>query len=213
MSDRGPIRVLLVDDHAVVRSGLGAVISAYDGLDLVGEAGDGDEAVRLCQSLKPDVVLMDLLMPKMDGVAATRAIKEQRPETRIIALTSFKEKDYVEGALKAGATSYLLKNVSAQELVSAIRKVVSGQSSLSPEAAEVLIQGVKAPQPPGFDMTAREKEILALMVDGLTNEQISEKLIVSLSTVKFHISNVLSKLGVNSRTEAVALALRNKLVK
>jgi len=208
-----PIKVLLVDDHAVVRSGLGAVLLSYDDMSLVGEAGNGEEAVRLCEKLQPDVVLMDLMMPVMDGVAATAAIRQKWPRIIVIALTSFKEKEMVEGALKAGAMSYLLKNVSAIELISAIRGAVAGQPSLSPEAAQVLIQDIKKPSNPVYDLTDREKEILALMVEGLPNNDIADRLIVSQSTVKFHVSNVLSKLGVNSRTEAVSLALRNHLVK
>jgi NarL family two-component system response regulator LiaR len=204
---------MVVDDHAVVRSGRGAVLAAFEDMQLVGEAADGEEAVKLCEKLKPDVVLMDLLMPKMDGVEATRAIRQKFPETRVIALTSFKEKEYVEGALKAGATGYLLKTVSAEELVAAIRRAEVGKSSLSPEAAEVLIEGVKQPQSPGFDLTEREKEILALMVEGLPNAEIADRLFVSQSTVKFHVSNILSKLGATSRTEAVSIALKHQLVK
>jgi two-component system, NarL family, response regulator LiaR len=207
------IRVLLVDDHAVVRSGLGAVIAVSDDITLVGEAGDGEQAIQLCERLQPDVVVMDLLMPKMDGVAATEGIHKRWPQIKIIALTSFKEKEYVEGALKAGAMSYLLKNVSADELLTAIRHAAAGQPSLSPEAAQVLIQKVNAPAKLGNDMTDRESEILSLMVEGLTNSEIADKLVVSQSTVKFHVSNILSKLCVNSRTEAVALALKNNLIK
>lgn len=212
MTQTNQIKVLLVDDHNVVRSGLAAVLSVADDLKLVGEASDGEEAIRLSERLQPDVILMDLLMPKMDGVQATKVIKDRWPKIQVIALTSFKEKEYVEGALKAGALGYLLKNVSADELVNAIRRAVAGQPSLSPEAAQVLIQKVNEPTQPGFDMTDREKEILVLMVEGLSNNDIAERLIVSQSTVKFHVSNVLSKLGVASRTEAVALALKNHLV-
>ena len=213
MTESAKIKVLLVDDHAVVRSGLGAVLMSFEDMTLVGEAGNGEEAVRLCEKLQPDVVLMDLMMPVMDGVAATAAIKKQCPGTCIIALTSFKEKEMVEGALKAGALSYLLKNVSASELVTAIRGALAGQPRLSPEAAQVLIQDIKEPAAPSYDLTDREKEILVLMVEGLPNTTIAERLVVSQSTVKFHVSNVLSKLGVTSRTEAVALALKHKLVK
>jgi NarL family two-component system response regulator LiaR len=213
MIQSNQIRVLLVDDHMVVRSGLSTVLAVYDDMKLVGEAGDGEEAIRLCERLQPDVVLMDLLMPKMDGVTAIKAIKERWPQIQVIALTSFKEKEYVEGALKAGANGYLLKNVSAEELVNAVRRAVAGQPSLSPEAAQVLIQKVNEPPPPGQDMTDREKEILVLMVEGLSNNEIAERLIVSQSTVKFHVSNVLSKLGVAGRTEAVALAIKLHLVK
>ena len=147
MTQPTSIRVLLVDDHAVVRSGLGAVLLSYDDLSLVGEAGNGQEAISQCEKSKPDVVLMDILMPVMDGVEATKAIHEKWPDIRIIALTSYKEKDMVEGALKAGAMSYLIKNVSADELVSAIRGAMTGQPKLSPEAAQVLIQEMKTFHP------------------------------------------------------------------
>jgi NarL family two-component system response regulator LiaR len=213
MTQPNTIRVLLVDDHMVVRSGLSTVLAVYDDLQLIGEGGDGEEAVRLCERLQPDVVLMDLVMPKVDGVTATKTIKERWPRIQIIALTSFKEKEYVEGALKAGASGYLLKNVSAEELVAAIRRVTTGQPSLSPEAAQVLIQKVNEPPTPGQDMTEREQEILALMVEGLANNEIAERLTVSQSTVKFHVSNILSKLGVTGRTEAVAIAVKYRLVK
>ena len=213
MTQSNPIRVLLVDDHMVVRSGLSTVLSVYDDLKLVGEAGDGEEAIRLCERLQPDVILMDLLMPKMDGVTAIKTIKARWPQIQIIALTSFKEKEYVEGALKAGANGYLLKDVSAEELVNAVRRAVAGQPSLSPEAARVLIKNVNEPALPHQEMTGRGMEILALMVEGLSNNEIAERLIVSQSTVKFHVSNILSKLGVTGRTEAVALAVKHHLVK
>jgi len=213
MTQSTQIKVLLVDDHTVVRSGLSAVLAVCDDIKLIGEAGDGLEAVRFCEHAQPDVILMDLLMPKMDGVAATKAIKERWPNIKVIVLTSFKEKEYVEGALKAGAMGYLLKNVSADELANAIRRATTDQPSLSPEAAQVLIQKVNEPPKPGADMTDREREILALMVEGLSNSEIAGRLIVSQSTVKFHVSNVLSKLGVASRTEAVALAVKHNLVK
>lgn len=213
MTQQEKIRILLVDDHMVVRSGLSAVLGVCNDLELLGEAGDGEQAVRFCEKIKPDVILMDLLMPKMDGVAATKTIKEKWPDIKVIVLTSFKEKEYVEGALKAGAAGYLLKNVSADELAAAVRRAMAGQPSLSPEAAQVLIQKVNEPAPPGHDMTDREREILALMVEGLSNGQIADRLFVSQSTVKFHVSNVLSKLGVASRTEAVAFAVKQKLVK
>lgn len=212
MNDKNPIRVILVDDHAVVRSGLSAFLMVFDDLDFVGEASGGEEAVRLCKELKPDVVLMDLVMPEMDGAAATRAIRENCPDTQVIALTSFKEQELVEGALKAGAIGYLLKNVSADELVNAIRAAHAGRPTLAPEAAHVLIQASQNPLSVGFDLTSREREILALLVAGLSNPEIAEKLVISRSTVKFHVSSILSKLGVSTRTQAVKLAIQNKLV-
>jgi two-component system, NarL family, response regulator LiaR len=213
MTNKNPIRIMLVDEHAVVRSGLGAVLMTHDDLTLVAEANNGEEAVRLCRTVKPDVVLMDLMMPVMDGVTATRIIHENQPEIRIIALTSFGEREWVEGALKAGAMGYLLKTVSATELVDAIKGVMAGKTSLSPEAAQVLVQSLKRPKTEAVNLTEREREILALMVEGLPNHDIATRLVVSQSTVKFHVSNVLSKLGVTTRTEAVAMALKNKMVK
>lgn len=215
MSQAKPIRVMLVDDHAVVRSGLGAFLMAFDDLELVGEAGSGSEAVAKCAQLRPDVVLMDLVMPGMDGATATKAIRYNCPHIQVIALTSFKDEELVQGALAAGAIGYLLKNVTADELAAAIRSAYAGRPTLAPEATEVLIHAsVVAHGPPkiGSDLTEREREVLALMAEGLTNPVIADRLIVSRSTVKFHVSSILSKLGVTSRTEAVALALNNKLV-
>jgi NarL family two-component system response regulator LiaR len=203
---------MLVDDHAVVRSGLSAFLMAFEGLELVGEAGSGEEALRLCEQEQPDVVLMDLVMPGMDGVQTTRAIRERWPQVQVIALTSFPEEDLVQGALRAGALSYLLKNVSAEELASAIHAAHAGRPTLAPEATQALIQAANHPPEPGDDLTAREREVLALMVEGLHNSDIAERLVVSRSTVKSHVSNILSKLGVSSRAEAISLALRRHLV-
>jgi NarL family two-component system response regulator LiaR len=155
---------------------------------------------------------MDLVMPGMDGAAATRAVRERCPGVQVIALTSFKEDELVKGALQAGAIGYLLKNVSAEELASAIRAARVGRPTLSPEATQALIQQASAPRPPGHDLTAREREVLALMVQGLSNPDIADRLIVGRSTVKFHVSSILGKMGVESRTEAVALAVQHHLV-
>ena len=209
--DAGPaIKVMIVDDHAVVRSGLSAFLLAYDDLEHVGDATGGAEAVSKCMSLRPDVVLMDLVMPDVDGAEATRRIKEACPEVQVIALTSYKEDDLVQGALKAGALSYLLKNVTADELADAIRKAHAGRPTLAPEAAQVLIKAATEPAEEG--LTSRELEILRLMVHGDSNPDIAEKLFVSRSTVKFHVSNILMKLGTATRTEAVAVAVQRKLV-
>jgi NarL family two-component system response regulator LiaR len=213
MTETKLIRVMLVDDHAVVRSGLSTFLMTCDDMELVGEASSGEQALRLCPRVEPDVVLMDLVMPGMDGATATRKIREQCPDIQVIALTSFKEQELVQGALQAGAIGYLLKDISADELANAIRAAYAGKPTLAPEAAQALIQATRLPADNvGFDLTEREKEVLALMVEGLNNNQIAERLVVSRSTAKFHVSSVLSKLGAASRTEAVATALKHKLV-
>jgi two-component system, NarL family, response regulator LiaR len=205
------ISVLVVDDHAVVRSGLGAFISAYPDLELAGEADSGVLAVRRCQQLLPDVVLMDLKMPGMDGVAATRQIREQFPQIQVIALTSFQEDELVQRALQAGAIGYLMKNVSAAELAAAIRAARLGQMTLSPEAAQALINASNLPA--DLDqLTEREREVLKFMVEGLNNADIARRMVISLSTVKYHVSNILMKLGVDNRVAAVTLALQRRLV-
>ncbi len=212
MTDDSRIKILIVDDHNVVRSGLGAFLMVYDDLELVGEASNGKEAVEICGKLNPDVVLMDLIMPEMDGAAATKEIREKYPLIQVIILTSFKEDNLVESALQAGAIGYLLKNASADELASAIRLAKRGQPTLAPEATQILIKASNRSHEIGHDLTAREKEVLKMMVDGLSNPEIADKLIVSRSTVKFHVSSILSKLGVTSRTEAVSVSIRNKLI-
>lgn len=213
MSDSAPIRVMLVDDHAVVRSGLKAFLLAYDDLKLVGEAGSGFEALAQLDKANPDVILMDLMMPEMDGAATTKAIRERRPDVQVVVLTSFPEEDLVTQALQAGAISYLLKNVSASELSDAIRKASAGRSTLAPEAAQALIHTATHPPKLGSDLTNREQEVLDLMSTGLNNVEIADELVVSRSTVKFHVSNILSKLQSTSRTEAVAFAIEHRLVK
>ncbi|MBN1286248.1 MAG: response regulator transcription factor [Anaerolineae bacterium] len=203
---------MIVDDHAMVRKGLGFFLRVQDDLELVGEAAGGEEALLMCERLAPDVVLMDMMMPGMNGVEATRAIRKRWPTVQVIALTSFKEGELVQEALQAGAISYLLKNISADELAVAIRAAYAGRPTLAPEATQALIQAATEPPAPGDDLTPREREVLVLLVEGLNNAEIADRLMIGRSTVKTHVSNIFSKLGVASRVEAVALALQHNLL-
>jgi NarL family two-component system response regulator LiaR len=212
MSSSEQIRVLIVDDHGIVRRGLVAYLKNMPDLELVGEAQDGQEAVEICEALRPDVILMDLVMPKLGGAAATRIILERWPCVQVIALTSFQEKELVQEVLQAGAISYLLKNVSGEDLAEAIRAAHAGRSTLAPEALQALIRPADPGPGPGDDLTRREREVLALLVKGLNNPQIAERLCVSSSTIKAHVSSILSKLGVSNRREAIALAIQHKMV-
>jgi NarL family two-component system response regulator LiaR len=212
MEQPRPIRVLLVDDHAVVRSGLIAFLMVYDDLEFVGQAADGREAIQKCADLQPNVVLMDLMMPGMDGISATREIHQKFPQVKVLALTSFSEQNLVQGALQAGAAGYLQKNVTAVELGNAIRSAYAGRMTLSPEAAQALANSVVQPQIAGNAITERERDVLRCMVEGLNNNEIAVRLVVSLGTVKFHVSNIFQKLGVDSRVAAVKTALEQKLV-
>ena len=207
-----PIQVLIVDDNVLVRRGLATFLLARDDLELAGEASSGEEAVRLCAQLQPDVVLMDLVMPGMNGVTAIRLIAERRPSPQIIALTSFHDRDLVQGALQAGAIGCLLKDITADELAGAIRAAYVGRPTLAPEATQVVVQSVTSPVLPGNELTLRERDVLAFMVQGLNNVEIAERLAISRSTVKFHVSSILSKLGVTTRTEAVAVAVQHHLL-
>lgn len=207
-----PIRVMIVDDHAVVRRGLATFLLAFDDLELAGEARDGEEAVRICTQAQPDVILMDLVMPGMDGAAATQAVRQNSPQTQVVILTSFNEVEMVQKALQAGAIGYLLKDVEADELAEAIRAAHAGRPTLAPEATRALIHAANQLPKPGSDLSEREREVLALMVKGLNNVEIAERLIISRSTVKYHVSSILSKLGATNRAEAVALAMQHHLV-
>src|SRR6202011_480179 len=206
-----PIRVVVADHHAVVRQGLRAFLSFDADLEVVGEARDGREALEMAGRLKPDVVLMDLLMPEMDGIAATAAIRREYPDVEVIALTSVLEDASVADAVRAGAIGYLLKNATPEDLYRGIRAAAAGQVFLSPEAAAHLVHRVKAPEHPE-PLTPREIEVLRLLAEGRANKQIARKLGIGEETVKTHVKNILGKLQVASRTEAALHAIRTGLV-
>jgi NarL family two-component system response regulator LiaR len=212
LSQEKLIRILVVDDHTMVRRGLATFIGVFDDFSMVGEATNGESSIRLCNELNPDIVLMDMVLPDIDGASATRAIKREHPEIRVIFLTSFKDEVLIMNAMQAGAVGYLLKDISANELAQAIRGAMSGQVTFSPEAARIMLTANKQQPVPGGDLTERERAVLELMVEGLNNTQIAQRLFISPATVKSHVSNILSKLNVTGRTEAVALAIRHGLI-
>lgn len=213
MNEAAVIRVLVVDDHMVVRKGFATFLKAYQDLQLVGEAANGAEAIALCPTLRPDVVLMDMVMPGMDGVETTRKLREQCPDIQVIALTSFGEdSQYIQPVLEAGAIGYLFKTVSIQELAEAIRNAHAGKPSLSSEAMSLLIQSSSQRSSSEFNLSQREVQVLKLLCDGQSNREIAEALMLSQSTVKFHVSSILGKLGASSRTEAASIAYQHNLV-
>ena len=205
------IRIVIADDHSVVRRGLRMFLKQDPELEVVGEAANGDEAVRLAHQLQPDIVLMDLLMPVMDGIAATALIRRELPDTEVIALTSVLEDASVVGAVRAGAIGYLLKDTDAEALCRAIKAAAAGQVQLTPQAAARLMQVVSAPDSPE-ELTERETEVLRLLAQGHANKQIAHTLHIAEKTVKVHVSNILGKLGVQSRTQATLYAIRIGLV-
>jgi len=207
-----PIRVLIVDDHPIVRDGLKNMLLAFDDLELVGEAGDGSEALVKCQQLHPDVILMDMAMPKMDGATAARAILKNCPQIKIIMLTSFVEDAAVQSVLEAGAAGYLLKNVTIRMLAESSRAVYTGSPVLSPEATSALIRAKTAPPALGHDLSPRELEVLALIVQGLSNDEIAEQLVISVSTTRHHVSACLQKLDAANRAQAAVLATKHNLI-
>jgi len=211
MAEHDVIRVVVVDDHDMVRRGLSAYFKTFPDISLIGEAGDGLEGMELCQQLQPDVVLMDLIMPNMGGIEATRRIRAQNPSIQVIALTSFDDKSLVQDAIKAGAISYLLKKVTGDDLAAAIRSAHSGHGTLSPEVTQEFIIAAQQPQL-GDDLTSREREVLGLMVEGLTNPEIADRLSISRATATTHVSHILHKLRVTNRAEAIVLAVRKTFV-
>ncbi len=212
MNESKSIRVLMVDDHELLREGIRLSLLKYEDIELVGEAKNGEEALLQCQDLSPDVVLMDMQMPRLNGIECTKAIKVTNPDTQVLILTSFVEKELVQGAIQAGAVGYLTKGASKIELADAIRAAAVGQTQLSPEATQALIQATKSPNNLGADLTKRQRDVLKLLVTGLNNNDIGEKLFLSSSTVSYHVSEILSKLGATNRAEASALAVQNGLV-
>ena len=212
MNDTQVIRVLIVDDHPMVRSGLKDFLMVSDGVEPVGEAQNGVEAVDFCRDHEVDVVLMDLVMPLMDGSEATRRILSLGKPIKVIVITSFHEQDLVQQTMKAGATSYLLKNVSAEELAKAIQAAHAGFSTLAPEATRALVQPDQHHFAPGSDLTDSERKILAALVKGMSNQEISDQLSISVATVKYHLTNIYSKIGVRNRVEAARLAMNHNML-
>ena len=205
-----PIRVLIVDDHAVVREGLRSFLTLQDGIEVAGEAADGEEALEIADQLRPDVILMDLVMPRLDGLAAMRALRERLPGARVIVLTSFLDDDKLLPALRSGAAGYLLKNAQPQELVRAIRAAQAGEALIDPVVAARLVETLAADGEvePLERLTPREREVLVLIAQGFANKRIARELGVSEKTVKAHVGHVLAKLGVSDRTQAAVVAVR-----
>ena len=213
MAEPNQICALLVDDHPVIRIGMEATLSAFPDIRVVGQAKDGEEALTLCAIYQPDVVLMDLVMPRVNGVEATRRIRTQFPHIQVIVFTSFQGQNLVQQALQAGAIGYLLKDASPQEIVAAVRSAAAGKRTLSPDILDALIQTATHPSAERlYDLSERELEVLMHMVEGLTNPEIAAKLMVSVNTVRHHVRGILMKLDVTNRTAAVKLAIEEHLI-
>jgi DNA-binding NarL/FixJ family response regulator len=206
------IRVLLADDHSITRNGLKTILSLYDDIVLVGEASNGMDAIKICKKTNPDIILMDLDMPIMDGVSATGIIRKECPGVKVIALTSFTDKKLVNNAIKAGASSYIVKNISPDELIKAIRSTFLGKIILSPQAVKAIVEEIKDPSVKKISLTIQELNVLELLVKGCSNKVIAQKLFISNHTVKFHVTSILSKLGAGTRTEAAYIATQQNLL-
>ncbi len=206
------IKVMIVDDHILVRDGLNLLISTFDDIQVIAVADGGEKALRLCQKEQPDVILMDMVMPEQDGPVSIGRILESYPDIKVIALTSFVEEDLVVRAIQSGAIGYLLKNVSADKLAETIRSAHQGQSTIEATAAQVLLKASQKTTQLGANLTDRERQVLALLVEGMTNKEIAKQLSLSDGTVRVYVSHVLAKLGVGNRTEAATLALKYNLV-
>lgn len=206
------IKVIIVDDHLLVRDGLNLLLSTFDDINVIGVADGGEKALALCRQEQPDVILMDMVMPEQDGPIVIERILKNYPEIKVIALTSFVEEDLVARAIQSGAIGYLLKSVSADKLAEAIRSAHQGQSTIEAEAAKMLLHASHKPAQLGDDLTKRERQVLTLLVDGMTNKEIAEQLNLSHGTIRVYVSKILSKLSVTNRTEAATLALQNNLI-
>ncbi len=206
------IKILIVDDHAVVLSGLSAFLMTIEDFELIGEASSGEEAIEKTVALQPDVLLMDLKMPGIGGLAAIRAIRQKQPKITMIALTSYLDDALLQGALQAGANGYLMKNVQSRELAQAIRSAIAGRMMIAPEVSKVFSDSNEYPLLPLEDLTERERDVLKFIINGLSNNEIAGKLLISASTVKYHIGNIFTKLGVESRVAAVSIAIQRQLI-
>jgi NarL family two-component system response regulator LiaR len=212
MDEKRTIRVMAVDDHELLTSGIHYVLLSFDDLQLVATASNGDQALELCGQARPDVILMDMMMSGIDGPATTHAIRERFPKVRVLALSSFYDQELVQRAMEAGAIGYLLKGIPPNELAAAIRAAYAGRPTMAPEAIQALVRAARPSSRLGQDLTYRQREVLALLVEGLSNAEIAQRLVVSLPTVKGHVSNIISKLQASSRTEVALLAVKLKLV-
>ena len=212
MSHTNSIHVLIVDDHPIVRHGIKTLLLTFDDISVIGEAGNGKEALAFCAETQPDVILMDIVMPGMNGVEATSVLMERYPELKIIVLTSFPNQDHVQQTLEAGAVGFLLKDAPKEIVCDAIRSAYAGGTVLAPKATQALIKAKAGPQQPGFDLSPREKEVLALVTQGLSNDEIAERLVISTNTARKHVSACIAKLGAANRAQVAALAVKYQLI-